>query len=275
MSVEVPARANPHERTRRGPILYVVVIGVLLGIAGVWTAVVHQPSYWLVMRYVAVGLVYLGIGWWLSTKGFRRLGLVLAATGLVWFIPELGATDNAFLVGVGILFTDVYLATFAHAVLTYPNDPIRPRLGLWIVGAGYVLTLLGGTARALTYQPYRWESCECPHNGLALWHSLSVYNGVNDPYQIVGLILGIALIPLIAFKLRPAMRDGAPAMPVWAALVGAILVLVSGIVRNQADLSKNGLIVWLWVEGVGLLLVPLAMLVLGRTGARVEDRRTA
>ena len=88
---------------------------------------------------------------------------------------------------------------------------------------------------------------------------------MNDPYQLIGLILGIALIPVLAFKLRPADREGAEVFPVWGALIGSSLILVSGFIRGGSfDLSRSGLILWLWVEGIGLLLTASSFLVLRR-----------
>jgi hypothetical protein len=244
--------------------LYAVAGGLILGIVGIWAAVTHHPSPSLVVRYIAVGLGYLGVGYWLATKGYGRLGLLVALTGALWFIPELQATRREALVGIAILLEDAFRATFAHAVLAYPSGRIRPRVGVWFVGAGYLLTLGGGAARALTYQPYRWQSCDCPRNGFALWHSESIYNAVNDPYRLIGLILGIALIVLLAFKLQPANREGAHAIPMWAALIGSTVILVAGIVRDQLDLSRSGLVLWLWVEGIGLLITAFSFLALGR-----------
>ncbi len=248
-----------------GSVLYVVIGGLILGVVGVWTAVTHHPSPWLVARYVAVGVVYLGVGYWLSSKGYGALGILVALTGALWFIPELQDTRRGMLVGLAILFEDAFRATYAHAVLAYPRGRIRPRLGAWVVGAGYLLVLGGGPARALTFQPYIWESCDCPRNGFSIWHSESVYNAVNDPYRLVGLILAIALIALLVWKSRTgASGQEVDRRPIWAALLGSVLILVSGIIRDQLDLSRTGLILWLWVEGIGMLAVALSFLLLNR-----------
>ena len=258
-------QGGPEERSVPRLTLYVVVGGLILGALGVWVAVTHHPSNSLVVRYIAVGLTYLGVGYWLATKGYARLGLLIAITGAVWFVPELQDSGRGVLVGIAIVFENVYLATYAHAVLAYPGGRIRPRPGVWLVVAGYMVVLGGGIARALTYQPYFWQSCDCPRNSFAVWHTESVYNAVNDPYQLIGLILGIALIPVLAFKLRPADREGAEVLPVWAAFIGSSLILVSGFIRGGSfDLSPSGLILWLWVEGIGLLLTASSFLVLRR-----------
>jgi hypothetical protein len=260
---------RPRTFAIEGSILYVVIGGLILGVVGVWTAVTHHPSPWLVARYIAVGVVYLGVGYWLSSKGYGALGVLVALTGALWFIPELQDTRRGILVGLAILLEDAFRATYAHAVLAYPSGRIRPRLGAWVVGAGYLLTLGGGAARALTFQPYIWESCDCPRNGFSIWHTESVYNAVNDPYRLIGLILAVALIVLLAWKSRTgAAEEGVDRRPIWAALVGSIVILVAGVIRDQLELSRNGLILWLWVEGAGMLLVALSFLVLKRR--RVE-----
>jgi hypothetical protein len=255
----MPAPTDSHRSSAVGPIASVVVAGLIFGAVGVWAAVTHHPSPILVVRYVAVGVAYLGVGYWLATKGYPTLGLLVAITGALWFIPEFQDTRRGALVGIAILLEDTFRVTFAHAVLAYPDGRIRPRIGTWFVGAGYVFVLIGGALRALTYQPYIWQACDCPRNGFSIWHTQSIYNAVNDPYQIIGGILGVALLVLLVVKLRGAASEGTDRRVVGAAVLGTLLILISGIVRN-GDLSHDSLIVWLWVEGLGLLVTVLAML---------------
>jgi hypothetical protein len=239
----------------------VVVGGLVIGAVGLWAALAKltHPSTVLVIRYVLVGLVYLAVGWLVARWGFERLGLLVALTGALWFVTEIQDTRRGILVGIATLLLDVYRVTYAHAVLSYPDGRIRPRAGIWVVGAGYVLTLVGGAARALTYQPYYWESCDCPRNDFALFHDQSTYNHVNDPYRLIALILAVALIMLLAAKARRT-RDASSA-PVWTAFVASIALLVSGIVRDQASLSSAWLAFWLWVDGAALIAVALAFVV--------------
>lgn len=245
-------------------VLYVVPAGLILGVIGVVIAVTHDPAPSLVVRYIAVGLAYLAGGYWLSAKGYGRLGLLLALTGAFWFVPELEDSGQRYLVGLAILLESAYFATYAHAALAYPSGKIRPKGGVWLLRAGYAIVFLGGLARALTYQPYYWQSCDCPHNGFAVWHSQSLYDAIDGTFGALLLIFGIVLIAVIALKLQPENRDRAAALPVWAALVGTTLIVVSGVARDQLDLSHSGLILWLWVEGIGLLLAGFSFLVLGR-----------
>jgi hypothetical protein len=241
----------------------------VIGAVGLWAvlAKLAHPSPALVVRYVVVGLAYLGVGWLLAERGFGRLGVLIALTGALWFIPEIQDARRGVLVGIAVLLADVYRVTYAHAVLAYPTGRIRPRAGVWVIGAGYVLTLVGGAARALTYQPYRWESCDCPRNGFAVFHNQSTYNHVNDPYRLVALILAVGLVALLAIKTRSMGRDAASSVPVWTALVASVFLLASGIVRDQADLSSRALIFWLWVDGVALLAVALAFALFVKAGS--------
>jgi hypothetical protein len=265
--MSVGAGIEPDVRGGRvqDPILPVVGVGVLLGVAGVWTAVTHHPSNALVVRYIVVGLAYLAVGYRLGASGHGRLGLLLAGTGALWFIPELQDTGNGVLVGFSIMFADVYVAAFGHSLLAFPSGKIQPRIGVWLVGTGYLLATVGGALKALTYQPYYWQSCDCPHNRFAVWHTESVYNGVNNAYNVVALILGISLIALLAFKLRQSGARGGAVLR-WAPVAAVGLILVSTLVRNQFDLSSNGTILWLWVEGIGYFLatVPFVALARGR-----------
>ena len=256
--------------TRSTSIPYVVAGGVILGAVGVWAAVTHHPQANLVVRYVLVGVVYLAVGWWLGRQGHPALGILVALTGAVWFIPEFQDTRRGALVGIAILFEDVYRATYGHAVLAYPDGRVRPRFGVWVVWAGYFLTLVGGSLRALTYQPYLWQSCDCPRNGFAIWHSQSLYNGVNDVYRVIGAVLAVALIVLLVVKTRAPHRAGADVRPVWGALAGTVIIAVSGFLRDQLDLSRNGVVFWLWVEGAGLLVTALSLLLLRRRSAMPE-----
>jgi hypothetical protein len=246
---------------------YVIVGGVLAGILGVWTALDGGPSAILVVRYIAVGVVYLALGYILRRQGHGGLGLLLALTGALWFVPEFEANSQGVVVGIGVLLEFAYLATFANAVLAYPRDEVSYGPAVWVVRAAYVVTLVGGAARALTRQPNYWQSCDCPHNSFALWHSRSLFNAVNDPFRVLLMILGIVLIVLTGMKLRSSAQQGGGA-PVWALLIGTTLVVVSGIAREVLDLSEDGVIAWLWVEGVGLLLAALSFAALALLKAR-------
>jgi hypothetical protein len=196
-------------------------------------------------------------------------------TGALWFAPEFEANAQGIIVGIGVLLQSAYLATFANAVLAYPRDEVSSRAAVWFVRAAYVVTLVGGALRALTYQPNYWQSCDCPHNSFAVWHSQSVFNAVDDPYRVLLMILGVVLVVLTGTKLRSGERQG-DAAAAWALLIGTILVVVSGIARETLDISHDGLIAWLWVEGVGLLLAAVSFAALARQSARdPELPRTA
>jgi hypothetical protein len=251
----------------------VILGGLVIGGIGLWAALAKlaHPSPVLVVRYVVVGLVYLGAGWLLAQRGYGTLGLLFALTGALWFVPEVQDSRREVLVGVAVLLSDVYRVTFAHAMLAYPDGRIRPRVGVWAVAAGYVLTLVGGAARALTYQPYRWESCDCPHNGFAVFHNQSTYDHVNDPYRIVALILAVAAIVLIAVKARSVIhRVSASSVPMWTAFVASVALVAANIVRDEVDLSAGAFKLWLWVDGVALIAVAVAFVLTlrGRSPAR-------
>ena len=267
------SRTSDRSLSRLTP--WVVVAGLVLGVLGVITALDNDPLASLLTRYIVVGLVCLAVGYWLFTKGSGRLGVLVALTGAAWYIPELQNSNQGLLVGLAIMFEGVFRATFAHSVLAYPDGRIRPHFGAWLVGAGYVLTLVGGLARALTYQPYYWESCECPRNSLAVWHTESVYNAVNDTYLLLGLVLGVALLVPLALKLSPENRDGASTVPVWAAIAGTTMIIISAILREALDLSEGGLVFWLWVEGIGILIAVISFLILGSRQRFAEVRSPA
>ncbi len=255
------------------PVLWVAAIGLLIGI-GVTAAAAsgEDPSVWLLVRLVAVGLAYLGVGVFLARQGNTSLlPLLIVGVGLLWFVPIAVETRQPILDGIGTWFEDVYRAAFAHAILAYPYGRLEDRLSRGVVIAGYAFTIGGGLARALTYQPYVWETCECPRNAFAAFPNEDAYNTINDIYQIIGLILAVALIVLIVRKLRSPEVEEVSSGPIWTGLIASVLIVIAGVVRESFDLSRGADVSWLWVEGAALIAVALSFLALGSRALRNRD----
>lgn len=255
--------AHAHARARevRVPVAYVIFVGLTLGVVDAASAALREDSKaLLIVFYVAVGLAYLGAGYLVSIKGSPALGWVVALTGALWFIPGLAETRVEWIVGVSIVLEEVYIAAYSHAILAYPTGVIQPSSGAWLVGAAYVVTLLGGLAQSLTYQPYVWESCICPRNAFAISESESTYDTISTIYGIIGLLLAIGLLALVVLKLRRSGRDDASSMPLWAALLGTIIALAASAGMDAFNPSEDELTIAIVVEDIGYLALPLALL---------------
>lgn len=263
------------ERTERQDtsLPIVAVAALVVGVVGTVAASIRDENIGiLIVRYALVGLVYLGVAFALRRTLRAPLPLLFAVFALSWYITNLADTHVSFLVGINTWLQDLYRVVFAHIVLAYPTGRLSWRPARIVVIVGYVAVVVGGLLRALTYQPYEFQSCECPRNAFAVFSNESTYNKIDDIYSLVGFLLAIAVLVLIVVLLTRwrAIGAGVTATPIWIALFATIAIIVSAAIRDQTDLSRNGLIVWLWVEGAALIATALGFLAARRNTPALE-----
>jgi len=133
----------------------------LLGWAAVllWAAAAERTAYtgadvrhWL--PDLLTGLVLVGAGSYAVLRRDTPLGLLIGATGVLWFLPNFAGAAGA----LGALATDglfLYRGPLVHALLAFPTGRVATSRGRAAVLAGYLLALvpevwgtLSGTAAA-------------------------------------------------------------------------------------------------------------------------------
>ena len=131
--------------------LVVVPAGIALGLAAEWTTL-HRPSYALpataqeqrlVAGDFAVGLALLVCGAVCRRqRPESRVGLLLVATGLAWFLGTFAGSSFASVAAIGALLVALHRAPLVHAVLSYPDGRLSGPIAWVLVAAVYVVSVI-------------------------------------------------------------------------------------------------------------------------------------
>jgi signal transduction histidine kinase len=164
----------------------------------------------------AAGLAELAAGWAVIGAGFyvwrrrgKRSGLLLAAAGVAWFLPEwdnpgLGAAAFTF----GLVTYALAPAVVAHAVLAYPSGRLSSPLGRLAVTAAYAdAALVLGLLPALFFSPPGQGCSLCPPNLLLADGRPGLFESLNRWGIRLGLVWTVAIAALCVWRLA---RPGAP-----------------------------------------------------------------
>jgi signal transduction histidine kinase len=209
---------------------------VAFGIASL-AAARHNPSGSFAGGSLLGGIAELVAGWSIVAVGLlfllrhvgNRLGLVLMAAGLAWFLPEWSnpgiGTALGFTVGLVGFVACAPLA--GHAALAYPTGRLRSSLDVVALATSYGgALLLLGLLPAAVFDPRGTGCLECPRN-LVL---TTADSGLFHTFNLYGLWVGIgwliALGALIVLRAVRSRRAAALLLPVLVP-VTAYLALVA------------------------------------------------
>ena len=220
-------------------------------------------------------LIAVGIVSWRRRPG-SRCGVLLAAAGIAWFLPEFSnpAVDAPFVFTIGLALYALAPPLVAHAALAYPGGRVPvwlDRVALAFAYSGAVVVL--GLLPAFFYDPATQGCTECPANLLLVHDSPGLFDDLNRVGVYFGLGWSLVLAALLALRLArstPALRR-----LVWPVVVAgaAYLGLVGLDFAHSLDrgfLSND-------VTDVGLRLAQasaLAALALAVAWSWLRDRRT-
>jgi hypothetical protein len=176
---------------------------VWLGVAGLALIAVQG---WLNFRgdlptFVATftllpGLAFLAAS--LVLWGRDRISVFLGLTAFAWIFSGLGGNSHvALLNGFTLVLQDLWRVLLAHTAFAHPEGKLREGLPRVLIPIGYAFILVGGLIGALAFAPYEWESCECPRNAFAIFHSKKLSEGIDNVYGIIGAVLELVIIVLL------------------------------------------------------------------------------
>ena len=217
--------------------------GVAFGLYAEWAALRRAPlqeaasgaEIRLAVADLVVGLVLIGCGvvaW--SRRSESRTGLLLALSGIAWFLGTFAASGRSGYADFGALFVTLHRALLVHALLSYPSGRLE-----------------SSTERA----------------AVAFAYAVSVIADVGETPE-VAIVLALVVVVVGARRFLdasgPQRRARLPAAAASAAY-GAVL-FVSGVVRvDGSSLSQDRAVLWAYMVVVALVAVGLTLdLVLGR-----------
>jgi signal transduction histidine kinase len=231
---------------------WTIAVGIFgLGIAaGILTlgAAREHPGHWFGAGSDLAGVALLAPAWTLIACGLatwarrpaRRSGLLLAAAGFVWFLPEWNNPElgSALAFTIGLALYAACPPLVAHAVLAYPGSRLASRVdaaALMVAYAGGVVVL--GVLPALVFDPQAEGCASCPDNLLLITAHGQAYEDLGRAGVYLGLVWAssLALLAVVRMVQRsPATRPVLGAGSMYLGLVAATFAvsLDRGLVTN-------------------------------------------
>ena len=145
-------------------VAFVVAIGAELLSASDWRPD-SQPSQLELVTDALIGLSFLlvGIVVWDSRPGMR-VGLLMYATGLAFFIGNLSSSSVPVLHHLGIALPGLWLVGLGVLVLAYPGDRLDHRVDRVLAVVALAWVVLSGVGLVTQLDPTRCVPAICPAN---------------------------------------------------------------------------------------------------------------
>ena len=220
----------------------------------------HNSNPWLSGLFtVIVGLSFVAAG---LVALWRRpqatTGMLLAATGYLWFLGGLTESNNAWAWTVGFVVANFAFISFAALILTYP-DGILNRRDRLLLGVGGAAAILTNIIVALVDDMPSAECPECPSSPIALANS----PGARDAVIAVGTVVVGAVLLAIVVILAQRWRLASVARrrmlrTVFVSCGAAVTLLLASVVADRLG-DKEYSVVWVLFL-VSFATVPLAFL---------------
>ncbi len=209
----------------------------------------------IVWSFVASGLV----AW--ARRPRSRIGPLMLAVGLSWFLASLQAANDSVPYTLGLLCGLLPLGFLVQLILAFPEGRLLARDRRVVAAAAYLTATVGALARVLFLDPQTVSDCpECPTNELMIFDNDGVAEALNTAINVAGAIIALATMALLVRRWRnataPARRAIAPVL--WAGALAGLAgtaLFATAITGGQAALVAR-----LVTYGV-LSLIPLAFLV--------------
>jgi signal transduction histidine kinase len=222
---------------------------------------IDPPGAWAAGT-VLIGWSFIGVG--LFAWGRRpdnRIGVLMTATGFVWFVASGGYTDVPLVFTLGNLLGSVFFAVAIHLLLAFPSGRLPTRTERRIVAAAYLLTTVCVFPLYLFADPHSLGCSECPDNVVLVDDNKTLITTLGAVVNVVGaIVVGATLVVLVRRWRRATPAQRRLLVPVYSAGV-AVAILLIATVLFQAGGSSDTLTMALFVAAmVPFTLVPYLFL---------------
>jgi len=220
-------------------------------------------------RALIVGIpIAAGLYAW-SQGANQRFGLLLIATGALWFVTTFAESGHDVPYTVGRTagwFAEVLLV---YLFLAFPDGRLTTRLDRVLVGMMGAVVLVAFVPRLALAEhfliPSPSTSCThgCPANALfALDHQPAFVDALLKP---AGALLVVVVMALVLLRLRDRMRAASPLArgllaPVVAVGVARVALLAVGFVLREADPSALSVRIVSWSLALAVPAIAVAFL---------------
>lgn len=152
------------------------------------------------LSFVAVGLIAM------SQRRRRRIGLLMVAVGLTWFIYDVGWVYMPLTYTIGTLGAGLYQPILAHLTVVFPSGHIRSQVDRTVVVGTYGLYGLASLGTQVLWDP-RDSGCPCPANLLLLHRDANLYSIAEQTSSALLIAATAAVLAVLVWHWR---RSGLP-----------------------------------------------------------------
>ncbi len=182
-----------------------------------------------------VGWSWIGVGlfaWW--RRPDNRFGVLMTAVGFAFFLSTLMAADARWLYTVGVLLSSIYFAVFVHMLVAYPDGRIGSTRMRRVVGAAYVLAVVGIVPTMLFATPEEMGCASCPESAILIRDDPTLYTIFDLLTSLVAVVLvGYVVFHMVRrFEAAPQARRRAMAPVIWSG--AGLLIVLAGSLMSQA-----------------------------------------
>ena len=190
---------------------------------------------------LAIGWSFAGVGLWLWwRRPENRVGMLMSAVGITWLLQSLSASNNGYLLLVGVASSGIAYALLALMLLSFPDGRLHTRFERAVIIGAFIDTtiLIWAQLPFLTFT--KANGCaRCGANPVLVANDRSLANAVGNAERafalalIIGLIVALvqrwrSLAPRQRPALAPVLWTGGAALGIVGAAFAAILSGVGG-----------------------------------------------
>ena len=209
---------------------------------------------------VGWGFIGAGLFAW-DRRPNNSVGSLMVATGFVWLLGLISASNISVLFTAGALVSSIYIVTALHMLLAAPYGRGLTRGDRRIVTVGYVLVTVGLLPLYLFLDPAR-DGCDgCPENVILIEHNQTIVNVWSGVVNVVGIgVLVAVLVSLIRRWRRATRPERRLYAPVYAAGVALMIAVIGQLGAQTAGSDGTALDIMFIVSVIPLALVPYLFL---------------
>lgn len=228
--------------------LSIGIMGLALGVLELTIGIPRaDPADHLLLVHVLVGWTFVGSSLLALTQHpGHRVGYLLAAVGVLWFVPLLTFFDSSTAFSIGFVAEGLFWAPLAQLFLTFPSGRLLNRLDRIITSALYLLLPLFNLLIAF-FVDFQTAGCvTCPANLFLISHDMRVAETIATVDSAVGGLIAVAVILRFAWRWRETSGAARRAMqPVmWGIVPGAVAAayfVVTPLVETSPELERAAL----------------------------------
>jgi signal transduction histidine kinase len=238
---------------------------LLVSAFGWRTAIAAEPSGgWADLAQRGWGAIVIVVGTLVWSRGILRIGPLIVATGTAHYCQELRSSNNQLLFCMGFCLAYLWVATFSHLTITWPDGRVRSSPSRVLIAVGYASMIGTQVARYLIDRPYpSW-----PHGT----------GRINTPWTKATAVTVIVFTIAIVVFLGHRWLTATPLGRRWSAVAwgGAVITLGLAVFYTIANLlgAPDGMQkhLELFVLYSGLLVGAVAIIVHARRTGTTQSR---